>query len=102
MVNEDIYNASFYDAYRQGSLLSARKIVPHVLSLVKCTSVVDVGCGVGTWLRIFRERGIVDYLGIDGDYVERDSIEIPRDRFLAHDLRRPLEVGRVFDLVVSL
>jgi hypothetical protein len=41
-------------------------------------------------------------LGVDGDYVDERALEIPRGRFLAHDLGRPLELARRFDLVVSL
>jgi SAM-dependent methyltransferase len=97
------YTSGFYETQRDGSLLSARRIVPEVLRLAgNCRSVVDVGCGVGTWLKVFQENGITDYLGIDGEYVERQMLEIPADHFLAHDLREPLKIDRTFDIVVSL
>jgi SAM-dependent methyltransferase len=97
------YTTGFYEMQRNGSLLSARKIVPEVLRLAgNCKSVVDVGCGVGTWLKVFEENGITDFLGIDGDYVDARMLEISAAHFHPHDLRTPLNFGRQFDLVVSL
>jgi len=98
------YTSGFYESQRDGSLLSARKIVPEILRLAggQCKSVVDVGCGVGTWLKVFRENGIPQVLGIDGEYVDRSLLEIPADSFEAHDLRQPLKIDRTFDVVLSL
>jgi SAM-dependent methyltransferase len=81
---------------------SAGRIVPFLMELCSPTSVVDVGCGTGSWLRVFREAGVQDVLGVDGSYVDRTQLEIPQDLFLAHDLKTPLGLRRRFDLVVSL
>ena len=40
--------------------------------------------------------------GVDGDYVKRDELRIPQDRFRAADLSQPLDLGRRFDLVQTL
>jgi SAM-dependent methyltransferase len=89
-------------ALREGVRRSAHNVVPLVVELLQPRSVVDVGCGLGTWLAVFREHGVDDILGIDGDYVKRNLLEIPASRFLAHDLREPLESDRRFDLVLAL
>jgi SAM-dependent methyltransferase len=73
-----------------------------ILDIAKISSVLDVGCGVGTWLQVFAENGVTDYLGIDGDYVDRRVLQIPADRFRSMDLRQELDVGRRFDLACSL
>lgn len=96
------YDSAFYSAQRDGSLKSARAVVPAVIDLVKPQSVVDIGCGVGCWLRAFAERGIEDYVGLDGDYVNREELLIPRDRFRAEDLSRPASLDRTFDLAACL
>ncbi len=96
------YNRCFYMGQRAGSLESARQIVPIVLHLIRPKKVVDVGCGLGTWLSVFAEAGITDYLGVDGSYVPADMLLIPRDRFLAHDLTQPLQLPDRYDLAVSL
>jgi 2-polyprenyl-3-methyl-5-hydroxy-6-metoxy-1,4-benzoquinol methylase len=63
---------------------------------------VDLGCGVGTWLRVFQEHGIQDVLGIDGDYVDRSALDIAEACFRSTDLSRPLEIERQFDLALCL
>ena len=97
-----IYDESFYDFIAQSSRKSAKEIVPLVLEFVRPQSVVDVGCGTGAWLSVFQEQGIEDILGIDGSYVDANSLLIPKESFQAHDLALPLEIQRKFDLVVSI
>ncbi len=96
------YTETFFSDREAGSLSSARRIVPIVDALLAPRSVVDVGCGIGTWLAAFRERGIEDIAGIDGSYVPMSALRIPADAFRAHDLSRPLEIGRTFDLALCL
>ena len=96
------YSQEFFSSLRDGALRSATEIVPIVLDLAQPSSVIDVGCGTGTWLAIFAGHGISDFLGVDGDYVDRGLLEIPADKFLPIDLRHPLVLERQFDLVVSL
>lgn len=96
------YTDLFYKRYAAGSLSSAKIIVPIIVDLLKPESVVDVGCGIGTWLSIYRKLGIHDVLGIDGDYVNQDSLLFPKSNFLALDLNQPPRLDRTFDLVQSL
>jgi hypothetical protein len=96
------YTSEFFEAHRAGARRSAGAVVPLVLRLVQPHSVVDVGCGQGAWLAVFREHGVEDILGVDGDYVDRRQLEIPAERFRPHDLIWPLRLEWVFDLVVSL
>jgi SAM-dependent methyltransferase len=96
------YSKAFFTGLASGSRPSAEAIVPLILDFVDARSVVDVGCGVGTWLSVFRDHGVGDVLGVDGDYVPRAQLEIPSEQFHAADLSEPLSVGRRFDLAVSL
>lgn len=64
------YTNNFYKLLQAGSQRSAREIIPLVLQLVQPQSVIDVGCGTGTWLSVFKEFGMPECLGIDGDYVD--------------------------------
>ncbi len=72
------------------------------MDLVSPESVVDVGCGVGAWLAAFRDAGVEDVLGLDGDYVPRDLLQIEAERFLAANLQDPPKLDRRFDLAISL
>ncbi|MDB9373117.1 methyltransferase domain-containing protein [Nodularia sphaerocarpa] len=101
-MNNQLYTQNFYQSIREGSRLSAQAVVPLVMELIPVKSLVDVGCGLGTWLSVFKDFGIEDYLGIDGDYVDANMLEIESSKFLCFDLKQPLEIERKFDLVVSL
>jgi hypothetical protein len=96
------YDKQFFDAQQHASLASAKHIVPLLIQWIAPKRVVDVGCGVGTWLSVFQEHGVEEILGIDGDYVERTMLHIPETAFMSHDLGKPLTTPHRFDLVLSL
>ena len=65
------YDDSFYGYQMEGSVLSAREMVPMIYDLFKPQSVIDIGCGVGGWLRAFKEIcKVEDVRGVDGEYVK--------------------------------
>lgn len=97
-----LYSSEFFRKQIKGSLKSAKAVVPLVLSAINVHSVIDVGCGVGTWASEFLTNGIVDITGIDGAYVDPSTLLIPHDRFHARDLSQPIELNRTFDLAVCL
>ena len=96
------YTEEFYEFVREGSKESAKEIIPIIFEFIQPKSVIDVGCGVGTWLSVFQAHGVEDVWGIDGDYVDKNAIEIPKERFLTFDLKSSFRFNRQFDLVVSL
>jgi len=81
---------------------AADVVAPLLLELRPAQSVVDVGCGVGTWLSSFADNGVSDYRGLDGDHVPRERLMIPEDRFTVCNLEAPIELGRRFDLCLCL
>jgi len=97
-----VYRTDFFASFVDGAARSASVVVPFVLSLFPINSVVDVGCGVGPWAAEFLARNVPEVWGVDGDYVDQSHLRIPADRFLAHDLGEPLQLGRSFDLAVCL
>lgn len=84
------------------SRLSAEEIIPIIFKIIKPKSVIDVGCGVGTWLDVFKKNGVKKVLGIDGSYVNKKHLVIPEEEFLVRDLRKPIKLSKKFDLVLSL
>lgn len=97
------YKDKFYGDRDARTVHAAKTILDLTLDLVPpVRSAVDVGCGVGTWLAVLRERGVAAIRGLDGAWVRRDLLTIPADSFLAVDLKERLpELGR-FDLVISV
>lgn len=97
------YDHDFYGAQAGGSERSARAVLPLVLEVVSARSVIDVGCGVGTWLTAAAEFGVDDALGLDGVYAVDAGLRIPHSTFRAVDLSQPLpDLGRRYDLAISL
>jgi 2-polyprenyl-3-methyl-5-hydroxy-6-metoxy-1,4-benzoquinol methylase len=66
------------------------------------SSAVDIGCGIGTWLSVFRELGVSKILGVDGTYVDKSHLLIDPEMFISHDLSQPLRLRQTFDLAISL
>jgi SAM-dependent methyltransferase len=97
-----IYAAGFYEDQSDGSLRSARVVAPSLIELVGPRSVLDVGCGVGTWLRAFVDSGVTDVVGLDGHHVEESLLQIDPALFRPTDLSRPFDLGRRFHLVLCL
>jgi SAM-dependent methyltransferase len=101
-VKLDSYTYDFYKSEIEFSRSAAQIIVPLVMDIVHPESVVDVGCGLGVWLSIFKQNGVRDILGIDGGKISKEDLKIPPESFVHSDLEHPLKIDRVFDLVVSL
>jgi SAM-dependent methyltransferase len=102
MSDHTSYSKDFYEELTQGAISSANVIVPHLLTLFRPNSVLDVGCGRGAWLGAFERAGVNDFLGIDGFMVEQGSLLIPAGKFAVHDLNKPFRLGRGFDLALCL
>ena len=97
-----VYNEDFFASIQTGSQLSARTIVPLVVQLIRPSSIVDVGCGTGEFLKIFQEYGMDEILGIDGAYVEKSQLAIPQKHFMALDISKPFTIDKTYDLAVCL
>jgi SAM-dependent methyltransferase len=95
------YNDNFHEVHFQNSLNSAQEVVPLFLSYFKPENVLDVGCGLGTWMSVFNQNQC-DVYGIDGDYVEINSLIVEKNKFKAYDLNNTFNLGKKFDLVISL
>lgn len=96
------YTKDFFKSIAYGSQRSAEEIVPLVLEFLQPRSVIDIGCGLGTWLRAFKQNGVQEVLGVDGPYIEPGMLQIAEREFLPADLRQPLRLNKKFDLLLSL
>lgn len=96
------YDHAFFDAQSTGSLASARAVVPLVQSCLRPLSVLDVGCGIGTWVAAWRDAGVRDAHGVDGEYVTDDRLLVDTRSFHRIDITQPFRLGRDFDLVQCL
>lgn len=97
-----VYNKAFFDDQQDGSVRSAKAVWPVVFEYVSPKSVLDIGCGVGTWLSVLNDFNIEDCFGLDGDYVNPAALLIPKEKFQPFDLTKPYVSPRKFDLAISL
>jgi SAM-dependent methyltransferase len=95
------YNNEFFAEQQARSAQSAKEIVPTVMKLIQPQSVVDVGCGVGAWLSVFKALGVKDVIGLDGSWA-RSHWQLSADEFIDQDVGAPISLPRRFDLVVCL
>jgi SAM-dependent methyltransferase len=92
-----------HDEYHH-NLESPQEIVPYLIKLLEPKSVVDVGCGIGTFLKVFTDNGIRDVYGLDGPWVNRSLLSkyLDSDKFEEVDLEKQFNLNRRFDLALSL
>ena len=97
-----IYTEEFFDSHEQGAVNSARVVVPILMDLLTPSSVIDVGCGRGAWLRVFQENGVATTQGLDGPYVSQSKLLIDPACFTPIDLNGSFQIRDQYDLAVCL
>ena len=73
-----------------------------MLALAPSASLLDVGCGTGTWMRAALEYGLQDVLGVDGVHPPAAQLHVPPTLVCSADLTRPWSADRRFDLTLCL
>lgn len=96
------YDSSFYKYINEGATKSAEIILPLITRHLSISSVVDFGCGQGAWLAAWSSQGATKVVGVDGPYVDQDSLLIEPSDFLSRDLTQSIDLKQKFDLVQSL
>jgi SAM-dependent methyltransferase len=81
-----------------GAKAALSKLFPQAIP----KSVLDVGCGTGTWLRAAKDLGSLDVFGVDGVSIPPAQLLVDPQFFRTADLSLPLNLGRCFDVVFCL
>ena len=81
---------------------SAITIINIILEYFEPQSVLDIGCGLGTWLSVFQKLGIADIQGVDGLWLQDELLRVPQQYVKKVNLENPLHLNRRFDLAISL
>lgn len=96
------YSTRWFKSRQHFAADSSREIVPFLNELIRPTSVVDVGCGLGAWLVEWQKAGVKRVLGIDGPYVSKSEVLVEERNFRHHDLSQPLRLQEAYDLAMCL
>jgi len=62
------------------------------------SSAIDVGCGSGHYLKLLNNLGTAQILGLDG--TSPQSLYIPPEHYIQHDLHQSFDCQKKFDLVI--
>lgn len=86
------------------NLIAPKEIVPEIIKLIKPTSVIDIGCGLGTFLAVFKENGVSKVFGIDGPWCDKPALfkNIEEKEFEEKDLEKNLGITQKYDLAICL
>ena len=76
-----VYDQAFHDYTLRRSMASAQPVIALLHSLLLIQSVLDVGCSRGPWLKAWGDSGVKDYLGLDGDFLDPNTLLIERQHF---------------------
>src|SRR5262245_47100129 len=101
-MNESGPAIDYHHARNLHTLRGAIAALRVALRVFEFNSILDVGCGTGTWLRAAFDAGIRDIFGIDGVEISEQDFLVSKDFFLRHDLTRALDLKRRFDIVLCL
>lgn len=101
--DHSLYDAHYHDTKEIGSRNAADAILGLTFEVIDVESVLDVGCGYGSWLATAAALGVRDLTGIEGPWAaewrDRGVLVADFDLVLT-DLEAPLVLDRTFDLVV--
>ncbi len=81
---------------------AAQVILGMLFKVFRPESVLDVGCGLGTWLSVAQEMGVRDIQGVDGSWLDKSRLRISEQLVQVRDLEKSFDLGRRFDLVICL
>ena len=103
MSDDEFYNDGFYKDQAEASYKSAKLVLDVVFKeIFEPSSVLDIGCGTGSWLSAASELGVQDIWGLDGSSAVVNHLMIDKKNWRQEDLSQPILLNRQFDLAMSL
>lgn len=101
-VEKHIYDQKFFQNTIKLEAESAAQFVNIILKYYTPTSVVDIGCGAGLYLKEFQRLGISDILGIDGAPAATSEFLLEKDKLIIFDLAQKYKFEKKYDLSLCL
>jgi len=101
--NLDVYNHNFFLGNRRDGEKHAQWFVDLLIRTFGCTSLADVGCGTGHFLKTAKDRGLRIF-GIEGaKEALGDLLMVDKSCVCQHDLRDPIAFSEPkYDLCISV
>ncbi|PCJ59666.1 MAG: hypothetical protein COA79_09690 [Planctomycetota bacterium] len=99
---ESVYDDEFYGSQQDGSYDSAKIIMKYLSGKLPITSIVDIGCGRGGWLKAGQENGATRIVGYDGPWVDSKKLLSSQIEFKTQKLDEEFKIEGQFDLAICL
>jgi len=93
---------AYEQARNQHTLEGALVALPPLLDGLQVESLLDVGCGTGTWLRAALDMGIERVQGIDGVKLESADLHVDESLIRHCDFREAWNINERYDVVLCL
>src|SRR6516162_11889328 len=84
------------------NVYAAETILPLLCEWLTIRSVLDVGCGIGVWMKVFAHDAGAEVLGIDVEEFPESQLMIEKRLVLNLDVAAPFDLQRSFDLALCL
>ncbi len=96
------YNQAFYENQVAGSSSSASAILESLFEHYQPHSMLDIGCGRGTWLASAEKLGVSILHGIDGPWNKASDLLSKKIAFNPVDMEGEIPINQRYDLSISV
>lgn len=97
-----MYDKGYYEKHQDGSYQSASRILRFLNTLIRFETVIDFGCGMGTWGVAAKELGARRYIGIDQHEYDISYMQIDPSEYWEKNLQLPIHVEHFYDLAICV
>lgn len=84
------YNKKFFKRNTRRTEHAVKVFSRFIKDVLDPSTVVDVGCARGQYLAELKRLGVREITGVDGTWVNKSDLLIPREDFLTYDLKKSL------------
>jgi cyclopropane fatty-acyl-phospholipid synthase-like methyltransferase len=107
MMTSENYGIEFYNHESKTANESALPLLKAFFNALGSTpnSLIDIGCGVGAFLKAAEHLGVKEIQGLDGDYVPQNQLLIAQEKFQSVDLTLDLtlkDFKKKYDVAICL
>lgn len=92
----------YHHGANRHTLEGAFAALSKLLGDQKPGSLLDVGCGTGTWLKAAQELGVPEVFGVDGVAVSEGDFLVPKKLFRLVNLEHDWKLERRFEVALCL
>ena len=96
------YDHNFYINRHEKTQTAANDVLSILFRAMAIRSVIDIGCGVGTWLNAAQQLGAQTIVGIEGHWLEKDFAVVDKRFIQTQDLENRIQIESKFDLAITL